>query len=89
MTADNGHQLYVPVGFAHGFLTLEPYSEIIYKCSNYYAPETEGVILWNDLDIGINWPTECEPILSGKDAVAPLFKEIESPFVLGKKLLKL
>ena len=84
LTADNGYQLYVPVGFAHGFLTLEPNSEIVYKCSDYYAPETEGTILWNDLDIGIKWPTDCSPILSEKDTVAPLLRDLESPFIFGE-----
>ena len=84
LTAENGEQLYVPVGFAHGFVTLEPHSEIVYKCSDYYAPETEGAILWNDTDIGINWPTKADPILSDKDAVAPLLSELESPFIFGE-----
>ena len=84
LTAENGEQLYVPVGFAHGFVTLEPDSEIVYKCSDYYAPETEGAVLWNDPDIGIDWPTEADPIMSDKDAVAPLLCEIESPFVFGE-----
>ena len=83
LTAENSNQLYVPVGFAHGFVTLEPDSEIVYKCSDYYAPETEGAILWNDPDIGINWPTKADPILSDKDAVAPLFSDLESPFIFG------
>ena len=84
LTAENGHQLYIPVGFAHGFITLEPDSEIVYKCSDYYAPETEGAIRWNDPDIGINWPTNTAPILSDKDAVAPLLSDLESPFIFGE-----
>ena len=84
LTAKNGDQLYIPVGFAHGFVTLEPDSEIVYKCSDYYAPETEGAVLWNDSDISINWPTETDPILSDKDAFAPLFSDLESPFIFGE-----
>ena len=84
LTSENGNQLYVPVGFAHGFITLKPDSEIVYKCSDYYAPETEGAILWNDPDIGIDWPTEADPILSDKDAAAPLLSDLESPFVFGE-----
>ena len=84
LTAENGLQLYVPVGFAHGFMTLEPDSEIVYKCSDYYAPETEGSILWSDPNIGIDWPTTETPILSDKDAVATMFVDLQSPFIYGK-----
>ncbi len=84
LTAENGDQLYVPVGFAHGFVTLEPESEIVYKCSDYYAPETEGSVLWNDPDIGIEWPIVSGPILNDKDATAPLLSDLESPFVIGE-----
>ena len=84
LTAENGDQLYIPVGFAHGFVTLEPDSEIVYKCSDYYAPETEGAVLWNDPDISIEWPTDTAPSLSEKDAVAPLFSDLESPFIFGE-----
>ena len=84
LSGDNGRQLYIPAGFAHGFITLEPYSEIIYKCSDYYAPETEGTILWNDPDIGINWPAVATPILSDKDAAAPFLVDLKSPFVFGE-----
>ena len=84
LTAENGEQLYIPVGFAHGFVTLEPDSEIVYKCSDYYAPETEGAILWSDPYIGIDWPIGSDPILSDKDAVAPLLSDLESPFIFGE-----
>ena len=84
LTAENGYQLYVPIGFAHGFITLKPYSEIVYKCSDYYFPESEGSILWNDPNIKINWSQDHDPICSAKDAAAPLFKELESPFIYGE-----
>ena len=84
LTAANGNQLFVPLGFAHGFLTLEDNSEIVYKCSDYYAPEAEGSVLWCDPDIGINWNLKNEPILNQRDAVAPLLKDFESPFIFGQ-----
>lgn len=80
LSAANGRQLFVPVGFAHGFVTLEPDSEIVYKCSNYYAPQAEGAVRWDDPDIGIVWPLTRDAILSGKDAVAPLLRDLDSPF---------
>lgn len=82
LTAENGHQLYVPAGFAHGFVTLEPDSEIVYKCTDYYAPETEGVVRWDSC--GIEWPLTCGPILGDKDAIAPALTEFESPFIYGE-----
>jgi len=84
LTAENGDQLYVPVGFAHGFVTLEPDSEIVYKCSDYYAPKRQGSVLWNDHDIGIDWPIDADPILSEKDAAAHLLADLESPFIFGE-----
>ena len=84
LTAENGWQLYVPVGFAHGFMTLQPFSEIVYKCSDYYAPKTEGSILWNDPNIGIDWPAFADPILNDKDAGAPMLRDFESPFIFGE-----
>ena len=81
LSAQNGAQWFIPVGFAHGFMTLEPDSEIIYKCSDYYAPETEGSLLWRDPVIGIHWPLEGDVTISDKDAVAPLLADLESPFI--------
>jgi len=82
LTAENGHQFYVPVGFAHGFITLEPNSEIVYKCTDYYAPEMEGAVRWDSF--GIIWPISGDPILNDKDAVAPTDKEFVSPFIYGE-----
>ena len=82
LTAENGHQLYVPVGFAHGFVTLEPDSEIVYKCTDYYAPETEGAVRWDSC--GIDWPLSVDPILSDKDVIAPALADFDSPFIYGE-----
>ena len=82
LSAENGYQLYVPVGFAHGFVTLEPGSEIVYKCTDYYAPETEGAVRWDSC--GIEWPLSSDPILSDKDAIAPALADFDSPFLYGE-----
>lgn len=81
LSAENGVQLFVPKGFAHGFATLLPDSEIVYKCSDYYAPEAEGAVRWDDPTLGIEWPLAGEPVLSGKDAGAPYLADFTSPFV--------
>ncbi len=81
LTADNGDQLYIPPGFAHGFMTLMPGSEIIYKCDQYYHPQSEGAIRWDDPTIGVAWPLDMAPVLSEKDALAPLLDGFDSPFV--------
>lgn len=63
---ENKQQLYVPEGFAHGFVVTSETAEVVYKCTSLYAPEQEGSLLWNDPDIGIDWPVE-SPLLSAKD----------------------
>lgn len=81
LSFENGRQLLIPVGFAHGFVTRVPDTEIVYKCSDYYAPETEGALRWNDPDLGIDWPLDSEPLLNAKDASASLLADFDSPFV--------
>lgn len=80
LSFENGRQLLVPAGFAHGFITLQPDTEIIYKCSDYYAPETEGAVVWDDPAIGIDWPLDVAPVLSDKDAAARPLAELDTPF---------
>ena len=70
LSADNKKQLWVPEGFAHGFVVLSEAAEFLYKTTDYYAPEHERSILWNDLAIAIKWPINGEPILSAKDQQA-------------------
>lgn len=75
LSAENKRQLWIPEGFAHGFVTLSDTAEFLYKTTNYYAPASEGSILWNDESIGIEWPISQLPELSAKDAVAPLLQQ--------------
>ena len=89
LTAENGDQLFVPVGFAHGFLTLESNCEVAYKCSGTYAPAHDGGIRWNDPAIGIKWPLPegVAPHLSAKDAIQPLLADFYSPFAFDYRPL--
>ncbi len=79
LSFDNGRQLYIPQGFAHGFLTLNDNTEIIYKCSDYYAPEADAALLWSSA--GIDWPFDGIPMLSEKDNAAPALADFDSPFI--------
>ena len=74
LTAENKRQIYVPVGFAHGFATLSEYCEVQYKQTGYWRPETEGGIAWNDPDIAIAWPYD-NPVLSRRDQHQVSFAE--------------
>jgi len=76
LSAENFRQLFIPAGFVHGFAVMSEFAEVEYKCSDFYDPNGELGIIWNDPDIGINWPIE-EPILSAKDARAPRLSEID------------
>ena len=80
ISSENRHQLFVPEGFAHGFMTLEDNCQVFYKCSELYTPDAEGSLRWNDPVIGIDWPITQEPSLSEKDKKAPFFRDLESPF---------
>jgi len=79
LSFENGKQLLVPEGFLHGFMTLEPDCEIVYKCSDFFAPESEGTVLWNSC--GVDWPDlNAPPVLSDRDSDAPTLAEFKSPF---------
>ncbi len=85
LSFENGKQLLVPAGFAHGFVTREAGTEIIYKCSNDYAPETEGALLWNDPSLCIDWGVDdASAVLSDKDKIAPRLVELDSPFTFDE-----
>ena len=81
LSAEAWNQVYVPVGFAHGFMTLDPNTEVVYKVSDYYAPEHERGLLWNDPTLGIQWPIpESLAVLSDKDRLHPKLTNLSTPF---------
>ncbi len=78
LSAENHRQLWVPAGFAHGFFVVSPFAEVLYKTTDYYAPQSERSILWNDPDLGINWPLNgATPVLSAKDQAGQPFATAE------------
>jgi len=78
LSAQNGRQLFVPKGFLHGFVTMEPDSEVQYKVTDFYDPEFDGTVLWDTLNI--DWGLNTSPVLSDKDQDAPAFHDWDSPF---------
>lgn len=88
LSAENGDQLFIPVGFAHGFLTLEPDCEVVYKCSDTYAPDYDGGIAWDS--VGIDWPLPpgVMPELSSKDTRQPTLADFDSPFAYDGRPLE-
>ncbi|SNR72633.1 dTDP-4-dehydrorhamnose 3,5-epimerase [Puniceibacterium sediminis] len=79
LTFENGCQLLVPAGFLHGFITRQPDTEIIYKCTDYYAPDCDGAVRWDSC--GVDWGFDGTPLLSDKDAKAPALADFDTPFV--------
>ena len=77
LSAENNRQMWVPPGFAHGFVVLSEFAEFLYKTTDFYAPEHERCIVWNDPELGIAWPLKDKPLLSQKDLQGVLFKDAE------------
>lgn len=87
LSAEACEQVFVPAGFLHGFVTLEPDTLVLYKVDAPYAPECEGSVRWDDADLGIDWGVSAGvATLSAKDAAAPAFAAFDSPFVYGEPL---
>ncbi len=81
LSFENGRQLLVPAGFLHGFVTRDADTEIVYKCSDYYAPDCDGAVRFDDPAIGIDWGIDTGgAVLSAKDAAAPLLADLDNPF---------
>jgi dTDP-4-dehydrorhamnose 3,5-epimerase len=77
LSDDNHRQLWIPSGFAHGYLVLSESADFLYKTTDYYAPEHERCIIWNDPEIAIDWPLDREPVLSAKDRLGLPFSKAE------------
>lgn len=87
LTAENGHQLWVPVGFAHGFCTLEPMTKVSYKVTDYYSAEHDRGLRWDDPELGIGWPVTTESaVLSAKDRNQPDFRNLDEYFTYTKRI---
>ncbi len=85
LSAENMKRLFIPRGFAHGYATLEPDTEFLYKVDAPFSPQADAGILWNDPDLGISWPV-AEPVLSPKDRLLPRLRDFDSPFVCDPPL---
>ena len=77
LSAENKCQIWIPQGFAHGFLVLSDFAEVVYKTTDYYAPQHERCVLWNDPRIGVQWPLKGEPVISSKDRDGARFDQAD------------
>ncbi len=77
LSAENKRQMWIPTGFAHGFLVVSETAQFLYKTTDFYSPESERAVMWNDPKLGIGWPIDTSPVLSRKDAVASKFEDAE------------
>ena len=84
LRSNDGKSLYIPPGFAHGFVTKEADTVVTYMCTEHYYPESEGSIVWDDATLSIDWGLSSKPTISQKDSQAPFFNELNSPFVFGE-----